>query len=133
MTKNLVLGRILDCLAQIRTANFFFKNLTPSVTRFHGQLSSCTISEKINDLILRKFIDGRTDGKTDRRTRVISQEAVRLMSSVQNHFIVLQYRFTRHQGNGRNLFYSSLPLLSAHKHSYVYYNVILYNVNYINI
>ena len=67
MTKNLVLGRILDCLAQIRTANFFFKNLTPSVTRFHGQLSSCTISEKINDLILRKFIDGRTERRTGGR------------------------------------------------------------------
>ena len=36
-----------------------------SVTRYHGQLSSCTISEKTNDPILRKLSDGRTDGQTD--------------------------------------------------------------------
>ena len=38
---------------------FFFKNLTSSVTRYNGQLSSCTISEKTNDPILRKLSDGR--------------------------------------------------------------------------
>ena len=54
----------------------FFKNLASSVTRYHGQLSSCTISEKSNDRILRKLSDertgrrteGQTDGQTDRRT-----------------------------------------------------------------
>ena len=45
---------------------FFFKNL--AATRYHGQLSSCTISEKTNDPILRKLSDGRTDGQTDRQT-----------------------------------------------------------------
>ena len=40
---------------------FFFKNLTPSVSRYHGQLSSCTISEKTNDPILRKLSDRQTD------------------------------------------------------------------------
>ena len=40
---------------------FFFKNLAPSVTRYHGQLSSCTISEKTNDPILRKLNDEQTD------------------------------------------------------------------------
>ena len=40
---------------------FFFKNLAPSVTRYYGHLSSCTISEKTNDPILRKLSDGRTD------------------------------------------------------------------------
>ena len=45
---------------------FFFKNLASSVTRYHGQLSSCTISEKTNDPILRKFSDGQTDGHTDK-------------------------------------------------------------------
>ena len=44
------------------------KNLTLSVTRYHGQLSSCTISEKTNDPIFRKFSDGRTDGQTDKQT-----------------------------------------------------------------
>ena len=51
--------------------NFFFKNLSSSVTRYYGQLSSCTISKKTNDSILRKFKAGRTnrrtDGQTDRR------------------------------------------------------------------
>ena len=47
---------------------FIFKNLVPSVTRNHSQLSSCTISEKINDPILRKLSHGRTDGQTDRQT-----------------------------------------------------------------
>ena len=47
---------------------FFFKNLDLSLTRYHGQLSSCTISEKTDDPILRKFNDGRSDRRTDRRT-----------------------------------------------------------------
>ena len=55
-----------------QTFFFFFKNLASSVTRYHGQLSSCTISEKTNDPILRKLSDVRTDGWTDRRTRVVS-------------------------------------------------------------
>ena len=46
---------------------FFFGDLASSVTRYHGQLSSCTISEKTNDPILRKLSDGRTDGQTDGR------------------------------------------------------------------
>ena len=71
-----VLGLILVHLAQIWAANFFFKNLAPSVTRRHCQLSSCTISEKTNEPIMRIFSDRRTDGKTyrqtDRSARVIS-------------------------------------------------------------
>ena len=54
----------------------FFKNLAPSVTRCHGQLSSCKISKKTIDPVL-------TDGQTGRGTRAISQDAVRLTSSVQ--------------------------------------------------
>ena len=46
---------------------FFFKNLVLSVTRYHVQLLSCTISEKNNDPILRKFSDGQTDRQTDGR------------------------------------------------------------------
>ena len=46
-------------------ANIFFKNLALSVTRYHGQLSSCTTSEKNNDPI---FSDGWTDGRTDCHT-----------------------------------------------------------------
>ena len=51
--------------------NFFFKDLASSVTRYYGQLSSWTISEKTYDSILRKLSDGRTDVQTDWRTRVI--------------------------------------------------------------
>ena len=62
---------------------FFFKNLALPVTRYHAQLSSCTISEKNNDPILRKL----SDGQTDKRMRVISQDAVPLTSSIQNMFV----------------------------------------------
>ena len=74
MAKNLVWGLILAHLAQIWAANLFFKNLVPSVTKCHGQLSPCKISEKTNEAILRKLSDGRTDGPTDipTDTRVIS-------------------------------------------------------------
>ena len=57
MAKNLVLGPILTHLAQIWATQFFKKNLAPSVTICYGQLSSCTISEKTNDPILRKLSD----------------------------------------------------------------------------
>ena len=45
---------------------FFLKNLALSVTRYHGQLLSCTIPEKTkktNVPILRIFSDGWTDGQ----------------------------------------------------------------------
>ena len=48
---------------------FFLKNLALSVTRYYGQLSSFTISEKTKDPILRKFNDGKTDRQTDRQTK----------------------------------------------------------------
>ena len=40
-------------------------NQTSSVTRYHGQLSSCTISEKTNDPILRKLSERRTEGQKE--------------------------------------------------------------------
>ena len=54
---------------------FFHKNLASSFTRYHGQLSSCTRSEKTNDPILRKlsgrqmagWTNGLRDGQTDRQ------------------------------------------------------------------
>ena len=48
---------------------FFFKNLASSVARYHGQLSSSTISEKTNNPVLS---DGQMDRQIDRQTRVIS-------------------------------------------------------------
>ena len=43
---------------------FFFRNLAPSVAKYHGQLSSRAISERTNYPILRKLSDGWT-GQTD--------------------------------------------------------------------
>ena len=54
--KKQVSGLSLASLAQIPPRPQFF-----SVTRYHGQLSSCTTSEKNNDPILRKRTDGQTD------------------------------------------------------------------------
>ena len=69
MAKNLVLGLLLTHLYNFRLPNFFFfKNLAPLVTGYHGQLSSCTISENNNDRILRKISDGQTDRQIDRQT-----------------------------------------------------------------
>ena len=63
---------------------FFFKDLAQSVTRYHGQLSSCTIPEKTNDPILRKVaMEGWTD-------EAISQDAVQLTMSIQN--VLLLYK-----------------------------------------
>ena len=62
-------------------AKLFFAKSGSSVTRCHGQLSSCTTSEKTIDPIFRKLSDGRADRGTDRRTRVISY-VVRLSLSV---------------------------------------------------
>ena len=39
------------------------QKLAPSVTSYHGQLSSSTISENANDPILRKLSDGQTGRK----------------------------------------------------------------------
>ena len=60
-----IFGPDLGPLGKFGLSLFFFKNLVSSVNRYHGQLSSCTISEKTNDPILRKLSDGHT-------TRVIS-------------------------------------------------------------
>ena len=68
MAKNLVLGLILVHLVQIWTAILFFKNLALQVTRYRGQLSSYTLSEKTNDPNLRKLSDGWTDRQMDRQT-----------------------------------------------------------------
>ena len=63
MAKNLCLDQIFTHLDQIWAANFlfliFFKNLAPSLTRYHVQLSLCAISEKTNNPILEKRCDVR--------------------------------------------------------------------------
>ena len=71
MAKNVVSGSFGP---NSGTGFFFFKNLVWSVTGYRGQLSSCILSKKNNDPILKKLSDGQTDGWTDRRPhqRVIS-------------------------------------------------------------
>ena len=66
------------------------KNLALSVIRY-DQLSPCKIPAKTNKPIFTKFSDGRTERWTDRRTRVISQDAVRLTSSVQQDSLDLRF------------------------------------------
>ena len=61
---------------------FFFlvKILALSVTRCHGQLSSCTIPEKTNDPILKKLRDGQTEGYTDEQTEEQTHRQTRVSS-----------------------------------------------------
>ena len=47
---------------------FFFQKSGLSVTRYPGQLSSCKISKKTHDIILRKFRDRISYGRMDRQT-----------------------------------------------------------------
>ena len=44
-------------LGQNSGHHFFFQILAPSITRYHDQLSSCTISGKTNGSFLRKLSD----------------------------------------------------------------------------
>ena len=62
MAKNLVSGLILAHLAQIRTNNFFLTNLASSINIHHVSY------HPINDPILKKVCDGRTDRETDGQT-----------------------------------------------------------------
>ena len=56
--KKLDSGVFLAHLTQIWDVKFFFlQNLTQSVTRYHGQLTSFTISEKTTYPIMRKLSD----------------------------------------------------------------------------
>ena len=67
MAKKLVSGTILDHLV-LGHQYFFFKYLALSVTRYHGQVSSCTISEKTNNPISRKLCERQKDRQRDRLT-----------------------------------------------------------------
>ena len=67
MTKNIIQGLIQARQAQIRPNNFFLKNMTLPVARYHDQLSSCTKSGETNDPIFRKLSDGGMDMQMDRQ------------------------------------------------------------------
>ena len=49
--------------------NLVKKSVSQSVTRYYGHLSSCIISEKTNDSILRKLSDEQTDRWMEEQTR----------------------------------------------------------------
>ena len=69
IAKNFILDLIFIRWAQIRAGISFLKNLALSVCKYHGQLSSRTISEKIIYPILRNLVtERRTDRQTDRKT-----------------------------------------------------------------
>ena len=84
--KNLVSDPILAHLTQIQAAKSFFKNLTKIVTRYHGQLSPCRISEKTYNPILRKLCDGRTDGQPT------GPEWFRASKNKKHYFLPLFYQ-----------------------------------------
>ena len=130
MAKNLVSGPFWPIWPKLDPPIFFFffKNLTPSDNRYHGQLSSCTISVRTNDLILRKLSDGRTDGRTDglewfhrKLYKLMSNinwcKSVVLMSNyanslkkhwnLPNHLIYLNtFGGRNHAGSGANHFFT---------------------------
>ena len=56
--------------------DFFFENRALSLFSVYGPLSSCRKSEKTNDPILRKTLEGRTDrGRTDEGEFIEPQSA----------------------------------------------------------
>ena len=65
-SKNLVSGPSLVRLVQIWATIYFKKS--GFINRYHGQLSSYTITKKPEDPILRKLSDRQTDGQTYKRT-----------------------------------------------------------------
>ena len=70
--------------------NIFFKNRASSITRYHGQLSSCTISEKINYSILKKVsVDTQTDRITD-----VSDVIGRFPTIIERPTLILQLHST---------------------------------------
>ena len=67
MAKKTSFGPDFDLFGPNLGCQVFFPKIWLSITRYHGQLS-CTVSEKINDPILRKRSDGRMDGQKDGHT-----------------------------------------------------------------
>ena len=59
---------------KLRLQNFLFKNLASPITRYHGELSYCTISEITNYPILRKLSDRQMGVLTDRLTETEGQD-----------------------------------------------------------
>ena len=49
--------------------DFFGKNPAPSLFSFHRPLTTCQVSEKNNEQILRKLCCKRTDGRTNRTSK----------------------------------------------------------------
>ena len=91
---------------------FFFKNLAPSVTKYHGHLSSCTISEKTNDPILRKLRDRQTNRPTNRPEwfhRTLSDNVEHPKIGKTKELLLKNQDEKDRQTNGQELNYSTLP------------------------
>ena len=71
--------------------SFFFKNLALLVTRYHGQLLSCTISEETNDPILRKVSDEQTDRQTDESKKLMQAWKVSSVYWLQGEKILKKF------------------------------------------
>ena len=113
MVKNKFRARFCPIWLKFGPPNFFKKNLASSVTRYHGQLSSCTISNKPNDPILRKLSDGRTDGQTGGLTDESDFIGrCRLTSSVQQ----IKFQNKKKIKLGSNLSIVSLFVISSITH-----------------
>ena len=90
--KKLSFGSDFGLFGQNLGHQFFFfsqKNLAPSVPRYYGQLSSCTISEKTDNPILRKLSDGGTNGPTDGQTDGRSDFIGRCPTNVERPIITI--------------------------------------------
>ena len=66
--KTLFWGSFWYVRLKFRLPKIFFKNLASSVSRYDGQLLSCTMPEKTNDPIFIELSYGRTYKQTDRQT-----------------------------------------------------------------
>ena len=114
MARTLFWTRFWPIWPKFGPPNFLFKNLASSVTRYHDQVSSCTIWEKTNDPQLRNLVtdgwtdgrmDGRADRRTDRRTRVISWGAFPLKSSVKEPRSEISFNFVRMKSNANRIYF----------------------------
>ena len=66
--KTLFWGSFWSVRLKFRLPKIFLKNLASSVSRYDGQLLSCTMPEKTNDPIFIELSYGRTYKQTDRQT-----------------------------------------------------------------
>ena len=72
MAKTLILSPILSIILAFLPQFFFSKNWLCQSLDIMVSYHQVQYQKKTNDRILKKVSDGRIDGQTDRRTKVIS-------------------------------------------------------------